>query len=120
MKRPYVICHILSSLDGKINGPFMGTEAAAGLSQEYGTLRSQMKGDAWLYGTTTTKEVTGFARSVLEEKLMLSRSLQSRHLLLIRLICGSREFPISLQGRKNWTADWLWKNCMSFSTLKKC
>nr|WP_275955323.1 hypothetical protein [Mediterraneibacter glycyrrhizinilyticus] len=28
MKRPYVICHILSSLDGKINGPFMGTETA--------------------------------------------------------------------------------------------
>lgn len=27
MERPYVICHILSSLDGKINGPFMGTEA---------------------------------------------------------------------------------------------
>lgn len=69
MKRPYVICHILSSLDGKINGPFMGTEAAAGLSQEYGTLRSQMKGDAWLYGTTTTKEFTGFARPVLEEKI---------------------------------------------------
>ncbi len=46
----------------------MGTEAAAGLSQEYGTLRSQMKGDAWLYGTTTTKEFTGFARPVLEEK----------------------------------------------------
>lgn len=27
MERLYVICHILSSLDGKINGPFMGTEA---------------------------------------------------------------------------------------------
>ncbi len=26
MERPYVICHILSSLDGKITGPFMGTE----------------------------------------------------------------------------------------------
>lgn len=25
MERPYVICHILSSLDGKITGPFMGT-----------------------------------------------------------------------------------------------
>ena len=161
MKRPYVICHILSSLDGKINGPFMGTEAAAGLSQEYGALRSQMKGEAWLYGTTTTKEFTGFARPVLEEKiqmpqgdfvaddrrkciiflwirkersagnrepfiteaeekLMLSRSLQSRHLLLIRLICGSGEFLISLQERKNWTAGLLWKNCMSFSILKKC
>ena len=39
MKRPYVICHILSSLDGKINGPFMGTETVAGLSREYGALR---------------------------------------------------------------------------------
>lgn len=38
MKRPYVICHILSSLDGKINGPFMGTETAAGLGREYGAL----------------------------------------------------------------------------------
>lgn len=68
MKRPYVICHILSSLDGKINGPFMGTETVAELSREYGAIRSQMQGDAWLYGTTTTKEFTGFAKPVLEEK----------------------------------------------------
>ena len=27
MKRSDVICHILSSLDGKITGPFMGTTA---------------------------------------------------------------------------------------------
>ena len=25
MKRPYTICHILSALDGKINGDFMNT-----------------------------------------------------------------------------------------------
>ena len=68
MKRPYVICHILSSLDGKINGPFMGTETVAGLSREYGAIRSQMQGDAWMYGTTTTKEFTGFEKPVLEEK----------------------------------------------------
>ena len=29
MNRPYVICHILSSLDGKINGPFMSGEASS-------------------------------------------------------------------------------------------
>lgn len=29
MNRPYVICHILSSLDGKINGPFMPGEASS-------------------------------------------------------------------------------------------
>ena len=36
MERPYVICHILSSLDGKITGPFIGTEAAGVLVQSMG------------------------------------------------------------------------------------
>ena len=63
MERPYVICHILSSLDGKINGPFMGTEA---LGAEYGKYRTELNADAWLYGTTTTKEFTSFCRPVLE------------------------------------------------------
>ena len=67
MKRPYVICHILSSLDGKINGPFMGTGSAAGLAGTYAALRSGMNADAWLYGTTTTKEFTDHVRPVLED-----------------------------------------------------
>lgn len=67
MKRPYVICHILSSLDGKINGPFMGTESVGALGAEYGKFRTKMNADAWLYGTTTTKEFTDFRKPVLEE-----------------------------------------------------
>ena len=66
MERPYVICHILSSLDGKINGPFMGAETVGALGAEYGKYRAEMNADAWLYGTTTTKEFTGFRRPVLE------------------------------------------------------
>ena len=67
MERPYVICHILSSLDGKINGPFMGTEAVGALGAEYGKYRTKMNADAWLYGTTTTKEFTDFRKPVLEK-----------------------------------------------------
>lgn len=67
MKRPYVICHILSSLDGKITGPFMGTEAVSALAAAYGKYRTEINADAWLYGTTTTKEFTGFRRPVLEK-----------------------------------------------------
>lgn len=66
MERPYVICHILSSLDGKIAGPFMRTEAAGALGAEYGKYCTGMNADAWLYGTTTTKEFTDFRRPVLE------------------------------------------------------
>lgn len=65
MSRPYVICHILSSLDGKINGPFMGTEVTKTLGVSYGEIRSSMDADAWLYGTTTVKEFLGFRKPIL-------------------------------------------------------
>ena len=67
MERPYVICHILSSLDGKITGPFMGTEAVGALGGEYGKCRTKMNAGVLLYGTATTKEFTGFRKPVLEE-----------------------------------------------------
>ena len=67
MRRPYVICHILSSLDGKINGPFMGAEAVDSVRQAYGAAREEMKADAWLYGTTTVKEFTGYRKPQLKE-----------------------------------------------------
>lgn len=67
MNRPYVICHILSSLDGKINGPFMAAEATGLLGGEYGKIRTEMNADAWLYGTTTVKEFINFREPVLEE-----------------------------------------------------
>lgn len=67
MNRPYVICHILSSLDGKINGPFMAAEVTRTLSGAYGKIRTEMNADAWLYGTTTVKEFLNFREPVLEE-----------------------------------------------------
>ena len=64
--RPHVICYILSVLDGKITGPFMGTELAAEASEQYARIRNELQGQAWLYGTFTTREFTGGRRAVLE------------------------------------------------------
>ena len=60
MNRTYIICHILSALDGKITGKFMDTESARTLSEEYARIRTAFHADAWLYGTVTTKEFTGY------------------------------------------------------------
>lgn len=60
MNRPYIICHILSALDGKIAGAFMGTAANQKAGKEYGRIREEFQAQAWLYGTTTTKEFTNF------------------------------------------------------------
>ena len=62
MNRPYIICHILSALNGKIAGAFMGTVANRKASEEYGRIREAFGAQAWIYGTTTTKEFTRFRK----------------------------------------------------------
>lgn len=68
MNRPYMICHILSALNGKISGSFMGAESNRQMGREYAAIRNAYQADAWLYGTTTTKEFTGFRVPVYSPK----------------------------------------------------
>ena len=66
MNRPYIVCHILSALDGKITGPFMRTSAAQAIGGEYARIREEYHANAWLYGTKTTKEFTAFHKPELD------------------------------------------------------
>lgn len=70
MNRPYIVCHILSALDGKITGTFMGTPAAQAVSGEYARIRNEYQADAWLYGTKTTKEFTAYREPKLDETFL--------------------------------------------------
>lgn len=56
MNRPYVVCHMLSTLDGRISGDFMRSESNHAPSTEYGRLREVFSCDATLYGTVTMAE----------------------------------------------------------------
>ena len=69
MNRPYMICHILSALNGKISGPFMGMPGSLAMSGEYARLREAYRADAWLYGTVTTKEFTQYRKPILKENI---------------------------------------------------
>lgn len=55
MNRPYVVCHMLASLNGKIDGAFFGAAECGPALKEYGRLREYYKCQATLYGTTTMK-----------------------------------------------------------------
>jgi 2,5-diamino-6-(ribosylamino)-4(3H)-pyrimidinone 5'-phosphate reductase len=50
MKRPHIICHMASSVDGKIDGDSL--RALLG-NEEYETTGEQLNGDAWICGRTT-------------------------------------------------------------------
>ena len=57
MNRPYIICHMLTTLDGKISGAALGTPEAAALAGHYQKLHRLFHADATLYGRTTIAEV---------------------------------------------------------------
>src|SRR5512142_743619 len=52
-KRPYIICHMASSVDGKIDGSALRNVLPGG---EYETLHSKLGGNAWICGRTTMQQ----------------------------------------------------------------
>lgn len=58
--KPEVICHIMSSVDGRLlpvrwTPPFDGTNPTI-LFKEYAAIGQQLETDAWMFGKTTTRE----------------------------------------------------------------
>jgi 2,5-diamino-6-(ribosylamino)-4(3H)-pyrimidinone 5'-phosphate reductase len=50
---PYIICHMLSSVNGKIDGNALDVIIAEG---EYDATGSKLEGDAWICGRTTMQQ----------------------------------------------------------------
>lgn len=53
LNRPFVVCHMLTSMDGKIDGSYMSDPACAPALAAYGRLRQVYQCHATLYGTVT-------------------------------------------------------------------
>lgn len=51
--KTFVVCHMLASLDGKIDGAFFGAKETAPALTAYGELRKYYECQATVYGTTT-------------------------------------------------------------------
>jgi riboflavin biosynthesis pyrimidine reductase len=66
--RPYIICHMLTSLDGKVTGNFLDDKRIELLIDEYYKIHSELKGDAFACGKNTFLE--GFVK---DNKVDLSK-----------------------------------------------
>ena len=65
LEGPYVVCHMLTALDGKIDGDFMSDPACAPYRELFGQLRVFHQCDATLYGTVTMQE--SYADGIVEK-----------------------------------------------------
>ena len=75
MDRPTVICHMLTSIDGKIDGAFFSAPETAPALRKYGEVRKFYDCPATIYGTTTMAEgyADGFLSDLPETKLTFPR-----------------------------------------------
>lgn len=55
MEKPFLVCHMFVSMDGKIDGAFMSDPNAVPARNEYGKLRNFYDCTATIYGTTTMR-----------------------------------------------------------------
>lgn len=51
--RPYVICHMATSIDGKVTGEFLGSKKGTEVCETYYEINRQLKGDAFACGRVT-------------------------------------------------------------------
>ncbi len=53
MNRPYIICHMVTSLDGKVTGDFLFTPECAGATEIYYDLNRKFKSNGFICGRVT-------------------------------------------------------------------
>lgn len=59
MNRPYIICHMLQSINGSITGRYYEDEKTSMLAKSYAKMSEQFNGDGIIYGSITAKELFG-------------------------------------------------------------
>lgn len=96
--KPYIICHMLSSIDGRIDGEILKDVTVGG---EYEATGSKLKGDAWICGRTTMQ--LHFA----DRRGFVSRSKKMSGPQPVFVARRARSYAISVdtRGKLRWSSD---------------
>jgi len=94
--KPYIICHMVSSVDGKIDGAALSSVMADG---EYEATGAKLKGDAWICGRTTMQQ--HFA----QKRPFVSRSKKAAGPRPVFVARRAKSFAISVDtyGKLRWS-----------------
>lgn len=101
MNRPYVICHMMTALDGKIIGNFMETEEAQALFTDYVAIQENYQPQAWICGRTTMAEAFAFGEPIEFENNGLREIPRTDHIVDE----NAKRYMIALdpKGKLRWT-----------------
>lgn len=92
MGRPYIVCHMLQSIDGKISGNFFNFESTLNLSMIYQQMAKAYKGNTIIYGSVTlverygdskTLDLESFSKETVEKKDYIHHGLEKSWVIAI-------------------------------------
>ncbi|MDO7904818.1 hypothetical protein Q5741_00150 [Paenibacillus sp. JX-17] len=86
MEKPYIICHMVTSLDGKIIGDYLKVERAAYFTEEYEEIHGRYESKAWMCGRVTMEEHFTFGHKY--KKIGISYIFGGKERLNFRLVVG--------------------------------
>ena len=94
--RPYIICHMLSSIDGRIDAASLKGLSAAG---EYEATGAQLNGDAWICGRATMQQ--HFA----DPELFVPRSQTTAGPTPVHVSCRASSYAVAVDtaGKLRWS-----------------
>ncbi len=97
-KKPHIICHMLASVDGKIDGVALKAVTGEG---EYESTGAELKGDAWICGRTTMQ------RHFAEKEPFVSASKTSAGPQPVYVARQAESYAVSVDtiGKLRWRAS---------------
>ncbi len=59
MNRPYIICHMVTSIDGKVTGKFLESDAGLKAAEQYYKIHREFDADGFICGRLTMESWDG-------------------------------------------------------------
>ncbi len=93
--RPHIICHMLSTIDGRIDGSSL---KKVPLGNDYESTGASLKGDAWICGRTTM----GLHFAAKRPFVSRSKKRAGRHPVFVARKAKSYAISVDTLGKLNW------------------
>lgn len=106
MNRPYIICHMVTSLDGKVTGDFLFTPECAGATEIYYEINRKLRCDGFICGRVTMEgSFTGGYYPDLSEYEPVRHDLDLKMDYMLDDMTGFYAVAFDPKGRLGWKSN---------------
>ncbi len=106
MNRPYIICHIVTSIDGKVTGDFLFRPECAGATDIYYRINRERKSDGFICGRVTMEgSFTGSWYPDLSRYKPVHHDLDKKPDFLVDNLSGFYAIAFDTHGKLGWKSN---------------